>query len=89
MGVVPAFDELEHRDARLELRAEAVAIEKLALERGEEALAHRVVVRVADRPHRGPHVGFPAALAEGDRGVLTGFKGSSQRSLYEATAGSC
>ncbi len=75
MRVVPAFDELEHRDARLDLRAEAVAIKKLALERGEEALAHRVVVCVADRSHRWPHAGLPAAFAEGDRGVLTALIG--------------
>jgi hypothetical protein len=55
MGVVPALDELEHGHAGLGLGFEAAAGEQLALERGEEALAHRVVEAVADRTHRGPH----------------------------------
>ena len=73
--VVPALDEVEDRDAGLGLRAEAVAIEQLAFERGEEALAHRVVVSVADRAHRRPDAGLAAALAEGDRRVLAALVG--------------
>src|SRR5690242_10068210 len=68
--VIPAFDEIEHRHARLELSLEAAALEQLALERGEKALAHRVVETVAHRAHRGPHPGLLAALAEGQRGIL-------------------
>ena len=45
--VVPALDELEDGHFRFGLGAEASPVEKLALERGEEALAERVVVRVA------------------------------------------
>ena len=44
--------------------------EELALERGEEALAHGIVVRIAHRPHRRAHASVAAALAEPDRGVL-------------------
>ena len=52
--------------------------EKLAFERGEEALAHGIVVCVADRTHRGAHARVTAAVAELDRGVLAGLKWSSQ-----------
>ena len=45
--IVEALDEVEDRDPRLALAAEADVIEELALERGEEALGHRVVVAVA------------------------------------------
>jgi hypothetical protein len=37
----------------------------LALERGEEALAHRVVLAVAHRVHRRERAGLPAAGTEG------------------------
>jgi len=46
-GIVPAFDEVEYGEARVGLGPEAFTIEQLALEGREEALAHRVVVRVA------------------------------------------
>ena len=55
--------------------SECDAIEQLALERGEEALAQRVVVAVADRAHRGPHAGLAAAPPEGERGVLAALVG--------------
>jgi hypothetical protein len=48
-GVVEAFDVVEDGHLRLGLRAESRSIDELALEAGEEALAHCVVVRVADR----------------------------------------
>jgi hypothetical protein len=76
--IVKALDEREHRHPRLGLRLEPVPVEKLAFERGEEALAHRIVVGVSDRAHRGAYAGFPAAVSERDRGVLGGFKWSSQ-----------
>ncbi len=50
MGIIEAFDEIEHRHARLSLGLEVAAGEQLALERGEEALAHGVVEAVAHRP---------------------------------------
>src|SRR5215469_1945187 len=68
--VIPAFDEIEHRHARLDLGLEAATLEQLAFERGEKALAHRIVETVAHRTHRGPHPGLLAALAEGQRGIL-------------------
>ena len=68
--IVPALDELEDGHAGLRLGLELPPIEQLALQGGEEALAHRIVVGIANRPHRRPDAGFLAAQAEGDRGVL-------------------
>jgi hypothetical protein len=68
--VVPALDVAEQRYARLGLGRPTVPIDQLALERGEEALGHRVVVGVAHGAHRRPHAHLLAALAEGDAGVL-------------------
>ena len=45
------------------------AVEKVALERREEALAHRVVVYVADGAHRLHEVRLLAPRPEGERGV--------------------
>jgi len=67
MRVIPTFDPFEHRC----LSFEPTTVEQFALERGEKALRHRVVVRVADRSHRRHHVGFPAALSERVARVLT------------------
>src|SRR5205085_2535798 len=52
------------------MRLEASPVEKLALERCEEGLAHRVVVRVTDRAHRGLHADLATAKAETHRRVL-------------------
>src|SRR5438132_5178529 len=68
--VVPAFDEVEDGAARVGLGAEAFAIEQLALERREEALAHGVVVGIAHTAHRRPDAGLASAPAEGERRVL-------------------
>ena len=68
--VVPALDVLEDGEPRGGLRLEALAVEQLALERGEEALAHGVVVRVAHGAHRRAHAHRVAATAEGERRVL-------------------
>src|SRR5438309_1388479 len=69
-GIVPALDEVEDGEARVGRRTEVLPIEQLALEGREEALAQRVVVRVADRTHGRPDAGRATALAEGYRGVL-------------------
>jgi hypothetical protein len=50
-GIVPSFDELGDGRLRLGLVQEAAAVDRLAFERGEEALAHGVVVGIADRTH--------------------------------------
>ena len=68
--VVPAFDEFEDRHPGFDLCLEPVTVEELALERREEALTHRVIVRVAHAAHRRTHAHLTAALPEGDRRVL-------------------
>ena len=80
--VVEAFDELKDGHPRLAVRSEAAPIDQLAFEGGEETLAHRIVVGVADRACRWTNAGFLAASAESDRSVLGGFNRSSQRSAY-------
>src|SRR5215468_8608882 len=73
--VIPSFDEIEHRHARLDLSLEAAALEQLAFERGEKTLAHRIVETVAHRTHRGPHPGLLTAPSEGQRGILAALIG--------------
>ena len=68
-GIVPAFDELEYGHAGLRLGGKRAPVEQLACQRGEEALAHRVVVGIADRADGRPDTGLLAAQPEGDRGV--------------------
>ena len=68
--VVEAFDELKDGHPRLAVRSEAAPIDQLAFEGGEETLAHRIVVGVADRACRWTNAGFLAAGAESDRRVL-------------------
>ena len=75
MWVVPALDELEYGHARLGLGTEAAAIDELTFEGGEKALAQGVVEAVSDRTHGGTNPHLPAALAEGDGGVLTALIG--------------
>ena len=56
--VVEAFDELKDGHPRLAVRSEAAPIDQLAVEGGEETLAHRIVVGVADRACRWTNAGF-------------------------------
>ena len=79
--IVEAFDELKDGHPRLAVRSEAAPIDQLAFEGGEETLAHRIVVGVADRACRWTNAGFLAASAESDRRVLGEFKRSSQHDL--------
>src|SRR3984957_9287234 len=69
-GIVEAFDELKDGHPRLAVRSEATPIDQLAFEGGEETLAHRIVVGVADRACRWTNAGFLEASAESDRRVL-------------------
>src|SRR4029453_16107573 len=68
--IVPALDVAEAGHARLRLAVEPAPGQQLRLQGREEALAHRVVISIAYRPHRGPHARFPATAAEGERGIL-------------------
>src|ERR1700693_1196756 len=68
--IVEPFDELEDGHPSFGLGRKLAAVEQLALERREEALAQSVVVAVADGSHGGTHAGLPAPFSAGDRGVL-------------------
>src|ERR1700753_4445118 len=68
--VVPTLQEFKDRQPGFSLRLELPAVQKLALQRREKALAHRIVETVADRSHRRPHPHLPAPLTEPDRPVL-------------------
>src|SRR5437660_3433695 len=68
--VVPAFDEVEDGAARVGLTPRALAIDDLAPELREEALAHGVLVAIAHTAHRRPDAGLATAPAEGERRVL-------------------
>jgi hypothetical protein len=56
--------------ARLAEQGLVSRIHQLAFEGGEETLAHRIVVGVADRACRWTNAGLLAAIAESDRRVL-------------------
>jgi len=64
--VVPSLDEIEHRHAGLDLGLEPAAVEQLAFERGEEALAHGIVETIIHGAHRRPHCDLAATFAEGE-----------------------
>src|SRR6266545_5556697 len=68
--IVPTLDEVKDRPAGLGLGGEPLAIEQLALEGREEALAQRVVVGVAHRANRGADARRSTPAADGDRRVL-------------------
>ena len=46
--IVPALQSLEDRHPRFGLAAEPSPVEHFALERGEKALGHGIVIRIAD-----------------------------------------
>src|SRR4029078_1286301 len=70
MRVVPDLDELKHRGLRLCFGAKPETLKQLALQRREEALAHRVVIAIPARAHRRPHPSGFAARSKSHRGVL-------------------
>ena len=83
--IVPSLDEFEDCGAGLRLVGKVPAIDELALERSEEALAHSIVVAITDGlrpdpmdPHGRPHAGKAASRPEFDRGILGEFKWSSE-----------
>jgi hypothetical protein len=69
MGIGPTLDEPIYRPANLFLRAEPMTAQELTFQGGEEALAKGIIVSVPDRTHRRAAPYFPAAFAEGERGV--------------------
>ena len=81
---VPAFDEVENRDAGLGLVAEPMAVGLLMPHCRDEAYAHRVVVRISDRVHRRAHTELPATESEGERGVLRALIAEMDRRVRSA-----
>ena len=79
--VVPTLDPGEDRRLRFGLAPPGAPGDQLALQRGKEALGHRVVVGIAHRAHRRAHAHLLAATAEGHAGVLGGFNPSLQHLL--------
>ena len=65
--VVPSLDVGKQGQPRLGVALEATPIDQFALEAGEEAFGHRVVVGVADAAHRRADTHLLATLAERDR----------------------
>ena len=76
--VIPALDPFEDRGDELGPGRSAAAVEQLELQRPEERLHHRVVDSRRDPAHRVEQAGGAEAVPEGPRGVLGGFKWSSQ-----------
>ena len=58
--VVPALDEVEGRPPRLGLAAQGTALDRLTLQRPEEALGDGIVVAVTDTAQRGRNAGLLA-----------------------------
>ena len=71
MRIVPSLEPLEDGHPRLGLALKPAPVQHFSLQRGEEALGHGIVIRIAGGPHRGHHPGFAAALTERIAGVLT------------------
>ena len=70
MQVVPRFNPAKDIQPGLCLVRPASAVDEFALERGQEALGHGVVICIAHRAHGGVDFHLLAALAKGDAGVL-------------------
>ena len=70
MRIVPALDEVEDRKRCFALRIESVLYEKLALESSVKALAHCIIVAVADGTHGHRDAGLTASFSKSDRRVL-------------------
>src|ERR1700691_4596826 len=64
MRVLPTFNPFEYGHLSFRLTFEPTPVQQLTLERGKEALRHRVVVCIAHRTHRGHDARLAAALAE-------------------------
>ena len=64
--IVPALDELNDGHSGLGLGLELAPVEQFAFERREEALAHGVVISIANRSHGWSYTGFLVSQAEDD-----------------------
>ena len=75
MRIVPAFDVAEDGEPGVDVRGETMFREELHFKRREKALGHRVIVRIAARPHRGADAEGLAPLPEREGGVLAALIG--------------
>ena len=75
VSVVEAFNEVEDRIFGFVVIPETCAVDQLALESGKEALAHRIVVAIADGSHGGTHSGLATSFAELNGCVLAALIG--------------
>jgi len=82
--VIPSFDEAEDGVPGFLPRRKHRAIDELAFEGGKKALAHRVVIAVADRSHRWAHSCVFATLTKGQRRILRSLVGMVDRALRPA-----
>lgn len=82
--IVPALDEGEDGSAGFGLGAETPSIEQFTFQGGKEALAHCIIIGVADRAHRRSHTGASAAGSEGQRGVLAALVGMMNDAVWPA-----
>ena len=84
MRVVPALDPTEEFGLRFGAILEGRLVEQFALEAGEEALCHGVVVAISDGTHREPDAFVSAALPEGQESVLAALIGVMDHLLRPA-----
>src|SRR5215471_18828987 len=68
--IVPPFDVAEDRHPGLGLRCKPSLCEQLAFQGREEALAHGVIVRIADGSHGRSYAGLATTAAEGQSRIL-------------------
>lgn len=80
MRVVEALDEIEYRDCRVDPGLEALPVEQLAFQGGEQTLADGIVETVANGSHREPCPSRLSAFAERERGVLAALTGMMNHS---------
>lgn len=75
MTVLTVVEDLDEQDGALELYSGVppMPVEQLGLQRGEEALHHGVIRRIANPAHAAGDAARFEVLAEAQRGVLAAF----------------
>jgi len=82
-GLYQRFDVAEDRHPGLGLRSKPSPCEQLAFQGCEEALAHGVIVRIADGSHGRSYAGLATTAAEGQSRVSSFTHGSAEW-LYDS-----
>ena len=73
--IVKAFDQVEDRHPGFRMRLEPAPIQQFTFQGREEALAHGIVVSIANRSCRRPNANFLAAFAKRQRRILRALIG--------------